>query len=412
VDSAGYRPRLIDPLISELLQELPALSILGPRASGKTTTALRHARTVIRLDQPREAGVFRADPDVALGGLHEPVLLDEWQEVPEVLGAVKRAVDADPRPGRFILTGSVHAELRVATWPGTGRIVDVPLTTLSVRERIGDPAARSFLDRMAEPDPALPNRIDGYDLGTYVDLALTGGFPEPVLRLTPQGRRRWFSAYVRQLTTRDVAHLAPGRDPQKLRRFLAVLAHSTAGIVGENTIYNAAGVNPRTAAAYERLLQDLYILDVIPAWSFYQLKRLASRPKRYLTDTALAAALMQVDQQGVLRDSGVLGRLIDTFVAAQLRAELAVSATDPTLYHLRDRDGREIDLLVEYSDGRIVCIEVKSGAAPTRDDARHLARFRDELSDRFVRGLVLHTGPGCIALGDRIHALPIAAIWT
>jgi Predicted ATPase (AAA+ superfamily) len=116
-----YRPRLIDPLINDLLASLPAVSLLGPRASGKTTTALQHARTVIRLDRPGTAAVFRADPDAALRGLAEPVLLDEWQEAPEVLGAVKRSVDTDPRPGRYILTGSVRAELDAATWPGTGR---------------------------------------------------------------------------------------------------------------------------------------------------------------------------------------------------------------------------------------------------------------------------------------------------
>src|SRR5690348_9964069 len=112
-----------------------------------------------------------------------------------------------------------------------------------------------------------------------------------------------------------------------------------------------------------------------------------------------------------MRDSGLLGRLIDTFVAQQLRAELAVCASDPTLYHLRDKDGREIDLIVEYSDGRVLGIEVKSSAAVSRHDGRHLARLRDELEDRFIRGLVLHTGPGCYPLGERIHALPIAAIW-
>jgi len=122
-----YKERAADRLIHELLLELPALLVVGPRATGKTTTASRHAATTIQLDRPGEAAAFRADPDAALRGLEEPVLLDEWQAAPEVLGAVKRAVDADPRPGRFLLTGSVRADLDAPTWPGTGRLVRVPL---------------------------------------------------------------------------------------------------------------------------------------------------------------------------------------------------------------------------------------------------------------------------------------------
>jgi len=122
-----YRKRLLDPLIGNLLAELPAVMLVGPRATGKTTTAARHASTIVRLDHPAESAAFRADPDSVLRGLAEPVLLDEWQAVPEVLGAVKRAVDADSRPGRYLLTGSVRADLEAATWPGTGRVVRVAM---------------------------------------------------------------------------------------------------------------------------------------------------------------------------------------------------------------------------------------------------------------------------------------------
>ena len=118
---SAYRPRLIDPLLAELLSELPALLVVGPRATGKTTTAARYAARVVRLDRADEAAAFRANPDAALRDLPEPVLLDEWQAVPEVLGAVKRAVDSDSSPGRYLLTGSVRADIETETWPGTGK---------------------------------------------------------------------------------------------------------------------------------------------------------------------------------------------------------------------------------------------------------------------------------------------------
>src|SRR2546423_12885004 len=132
--SIGYVPRLADLVLDRYISAFPALLITGPRATGKTTTALRHARTRIRLDLEAEGFAFRADPDSSLRSFPEPVLLDEWQAVPGVLGAVKRAVDEDPRPGRFILTGSVRADLEQETWPGTGRLVRVPMYGLTARE--------------------------------------------------------------------------------------------------------------------------------------------------------------------------------------------------------------------------------------------------------------------------------------
>lgn len=409
----AYLARIVDPLVAELLAEVPAVSLLGPRAAGKTTTALRHAASVVHLDEPGNATAFRTDPDAALRGLAEPVLLDEWQEAPEVLGAVKRSVDVDPRPGRYLLTGSVRAELEAQTWPGTGRVIHVRMTGLTARERFGDPAAEPFVDRIVRPGPLelrLPDRCP--DTRDYVDLALSGTFPEPALRLSARGRRRWFDSYVQQLLTRDAAIVDPRRDPERLRRFFESLALNTAGVVDAATLYQAAGINRKTADAYERLLLNMYVVDLVPAWFSNRLKRLVQVPKRYLIDAALAGAVVGADTDGVLRDPDLLGRLVDTFVAEQLRAELPVSENQPRLYHLRQEGGRrEIDILLEFSGHRVVGIEVKASTGPNRDSARHLAWLRDELGDRFVQGLVLHTGRNVYELGDRITAAPICSIW-
>lgn len=408
-----YLPRLVDPLVAELISEVPAVSLVGPRASGKTTTALRHAASVVHLDRPGEATVFRTDPDAALRGLTEPVLLDEWQDAPEVLGAVKRSVDADPRPGRYILTGSVRAELETHSWPGTGRVIHVRMTGLTARERFGDASDVPFIDRVARPGP-LELRLPAPcpDTRSYIDLALSGTFPEPALRLSARGRRRWFDSYVQQLLTRDVAAVEPRRDSERLRRFFEALALNTAGVVDAATLYRAAGINRKTADAYEHLLCNMFVLDIVPAWFSNRLKRLAQAPKRYLVDAALAGAVVGADTESVLRDPDLLGRLIDTFVAEQLRAELPVSDQRPRLYHLRQEGGRrEIDILIELAGHRIIAIEVKASTGPGRDAARHLAWLRDELGGRFVRGIVLHTGSHVYELGERITAAPICAIW-
>lgn len=409
-----YRRRMVDPLIAELVAGLPAVSLVGPRASGKTTTARRHARTVVRLDRPDDAAAFQANPDAALRTLDEPVLLDEWQEAPAVLGAVKRSVDADSRPGRYLLTGSVRAALDSQTWPGTGRVVHVPMTGLTVRERIGDADAEPFLDRVARSGATeLSVPAEPADARDYVELAAVGGFPEPALRLSPRLRGHWFDSYVDQLLTRDAQAVRSPRDPQRLGRFFEVLALNTAGVVDASTLYQAAGLDRRTADGYEALLGNLFVLDTVPAWFSNRLKRLTRLPKRYLVDPALAVSAIGADTDTVLRDPDLLGRLLDTFVTAQLRAELPVSALRPRLYHLRQEAGRhEVDILVELAAHRVIGIEIKASASPTSHDARHLVWLRDQLGDRFCHGLVLHTGRYLFPLAEKVTAAPISVLWS
>ena len=405
-----YRKRLIDPLLAKLLSELPAIMLVGPRATGKTTSAIRHAKSTVRLDRPAEAAAMRADADAALRGLREPILLDEWQAVPEVLGAVKRAVDVDGRPGRFLLTGSVRAALDAATWPGTGRVVRVAMYPLTVGERLARPV-RPLVDRVAAGEELFP-ATDTPDLRGYIDLALRGGFPEASLDLTERARAWWLEGYVDQLLTRDALTVDSGRDPARLRRYFEAYALNSAGLADHKTIYDAAGINRKTALAYERLLQNLMVVDHLPAWTSNRLKRLTRTPKRYLIDSSLLGGTFGVDTSAVLRDGDLLGRLLDTFVTAQLRAEATVAETRPRLYHARQEQGRhEIDVVVELGGQRVVAIEIKSSSAPTMGDARHLQWFRDQLADRFIGGVVLHTGPGSYPLDDGIFAVPISTLW-
>lgn len=406
-----YRERAADALIRELLQELPALLIVGPRAAGKTTTASRQAATVISLDRPAEAMAFHADPDAALRGLAEPVLLDEWQAVPEILGAVKRAVDYDPRPGRYLLTGSVRADLESATWPGTGRLVRVSLFGMTVAEQQGRLTTTPLVDRLARGD-AFVVPPESPDLRGYVDLALQSGFPEAALSLSARTRSRWLESYVDQLLTRDAIHIDGPRDPAKLRRYFEAYALNSAGVVDDKTLFEAAGLNRKTAAAYEQLLINLMVIERVQPWMSNRLKRLVRSPKRYLIDPALLAGILGVDSGAVMRDGDLLGRLLDTFVAAQLRSELSLAHSRPRLYHLRQEQGRhEIDLLAELSARNVVAIEVKADAAPRRDAAKHLAWLRDRLGPRFLGGALLHTGPRVYKLEDRIVAAPISTLW-
>jgi len=413
--ASTYRPRLIEPVLDELAAELSALMVVGPRAVGKTTTLERRAATTIRLDVAAQAAAFEADPDAALRGLAEPVLLDEWQTVPGVLGAVARSVGADPRPGRFFLTGSALPEKEAAPWPGTGRLQRLAMFPMTVAEQRRSLGTETFLDKLI--DGTLTSPADPLDLRDYVDVALNGGFPRPALTLRGAvTRASWFDSYIHDLLTHDVGQIEASRtkprDPQLLRRYFEAYALNSAGVCDHKTIYDAAQLRKETAGDYEALLSRLFVIEQVPAWTSNRLKRLTLQPKRYVVDPALLAYLLRIDAQGVVRDGDLLGRVLDTFVVSQLRPEIAVSSHRPRLYHLRTKEGRqEVDLLAEFGGDRVIGIEIKASAAPDADAARHLAWLRDELDDRFLAGVVLHTGPRVYPLGEKIIAAPISTLW-
>ena len=383
---------------------------------GKTTTALRYASSALRLDRPAERGFVLDDPDVAIAEGPFPLLIDEWQHAPEVLVAVKRAVDAGLKPpGRYIITGSARNDLHVGQWPLTGRILDTRLWPLTGRERFGDASAPSLFDRWDTEErftvPADPPNILG-----YLDIALDGGFPGAIAASAAGARDDWMRAYVDVAATRDLGEFSSGngrrRSPETLRRYLTACALYTSGVVPDSTLAQSAGVDRRTASGYHEIMIVLRLVADVPAWHSNRLKRLTSMPKRCMTDAGLAAWLMGVDREALKRDTDARGRIVETYVIAQIRAEAEASSGRVHMCHLRTQGGqREIDLVVEFGR-QVAAFEVKTSSAPSPRDARHIAWLRDQLpAERFAGGVVFHAGPHRYRLGEGIEAVPIAGLW-
>ncbi len=409
----SYLPRLVDSLISDLLTEVPAVLLAGPRASGKTTTGRRQTVSQARLDRPSESAAARLDPDVFLANAQEPLLIDEWQQVPEIMGALKRAIDDGVGNHRFVVTGSSQADLGPGGWPATGRLVRVPLWGLTMREQRKAAESASIVDVLFSGNPmaaSLPSDLP--DLRGYVEIALRSGFPEIALTLSESVRRRRLASYVDEIVRRDSGLAQDRKDPRLMRRYLEALAANTAGIVEHKTLFDAAQITRVSAVSYDSLLEMLYISEQVPAWRTNRLQRLIHAPKRYLVDPALMGPLLDIDVRSTLRDADLVGRVVDTLVVSQLRPELAVARNRVTFSHLRSSGGRhEVDLILSAPRNGVVAVEVKASSAPNLNDAKHLLWLRDELGPEFICGVVFHTGTRKFTMSDRIVALPVCSIW-
>jgi len=413
--TVDYLPRLADAPLAQLFADLPAVSLVGPRACGKTTTASRLVSNIVHFDRTGVAQAFRDDADAALRAVGEPVVLDEWQYAPEVLGAVKRALDSGSGAGRFLMTASVSAQLEEDQWPATGRVTEFRMVPMTVAElngsRSGTMAVDRFLLGTAEALQPATSPTDAPDIAGYLDLALRSGFPQAAI--TPKrSRAAWLRGYRDQIVARDSQLTKEGIDPARFGQFLEAVAMHSATVTSTQTLSDLAQISRTTSNQYERLLTRLHLLVAVPAWSSRRVQRLVKAPKRFLADAGLTAAVLDMTEEDLLFDATIKGRILETFVAAQLMAEVPFATSRPRLFHFRDANGRrEIDLLLQYPRGRVVAVEVKAASTVSVSDAAHMRWLRDALGEAFVCGVVLYTGAFTRELDDRIFAAPISTLW-
>lgn len=424
----GYQQRIIDGELDELLGPLSALALEGPKGVGKTATAERRARTVVRLDDLAQQEIARAEPVRVLDG-DGPVLLDEWQRAPAVWDAVRRAVDDGTPPGPFLLTGSAvpdEGEGAPERHSGAARIDVLRMRPMTLPERLQSKPTVSLASLLAGDRPPITG-TSAVRLADYTEEIVRSGFPA-IRRLRGRALRTRLQGYINRVIDRDFKDELGGtvRRPDTLRRWMAAYAAATATTTSFEKVRDAATHNDTTPAkttvlAYHDALMRLFLLDPVAGWtpSASHLKRLTQSAKHHLSDPALAVALLGLTEQKLLagkggldaipRDGAFLGALFESLTTLSVR--VFAQAAEADVFHLRTQDGRrEVDLIIEGRAGEVVAIEVKLSATVDDDDVKHLRWLGETIGDRLEEAVIITTGTHAYRRKDGVCVVPLALL--
>jgi hypothetical protein len=405
--------RNLTPRLLQALRRAPAVHLAGARQCGKSTLVRalaegRHRASYRSLDDLGLLSLARSDPSGFVAGLPTPVVLDEIQRCPELLLPIKAAIDADRRPGRYLLTGSTSIDVVPAVAEAlVGRVELFALHPFSQGELEG--RIDGFVDALfGDAAPPADDTLAG-DAGLAQRIS-RGGFPEVQLRRTAEDRAQWFEDYLGLLLAREVSDLARIEGLRQLPDLARLIAARTAALANDAELSRTAGMPQTTLRRYEVLLEAVYLLARVPAWSSNRGKRLARSPKLFLQDPGLTAHLR--GELGGVPVRPPSGPLLEAFVRAELEKQLGWSRVRARLHHFRTHAGAEVDFVLEDAAGRCAGVEVKSAASVRAEDFDGLKRLQELAGEAFVRGVVLHPGRIPLPFGPRLHALPIQALWT
>ncbi len=418
-----YAPRIVDTELDELLTQAAAVAIEGAKGVGKTATAIRRAATVVALDDPVQRDIAAADIGAVIRR-PPPVLLDEWQRLPALWDAVRRAVDADDRGGQFLLTGST-ALATPPTHSGAGRILRVRMLPLSLVERGVEVPTVSLRTLLSGARHSLGGTTS-VQLADYAEEIVASGFPA-IRRRTGRTRAAQLDGYLARIVDQDFAEAGHSvRRPAQLTHWLRAYAAATSTVAALETIRDAATGDraekpaKTSSEVYRDVLTRLWVLDALPAWlpTHNVIAELTHAPKHHLVDPALAARLLGATRDAMLRgiatsargpSGGLLGALFESLVTQSIR--VYAQSAESSVHHLRTARGRqEVDLIVRAPDHRIVAIEVKLSATVNDDDVKHLHWLRRELGDELADAIVVTTGPAAYRRADGIGIVPAALL--
>lgn len=405
-------PRFAEPALAAALADAPVVLIHGPRQCGKTTLARvigeSQGYAYFNFDDAVALGAATADPVGFIADLPERTVLDEVQRVPSLFTAIKAAVDRGRRPGRFLLTGSANVLLlpRVAD-SLAGRMEILRLHPLAQCELAGCPPG--FLSALFEGRfrARTYGRL-GKELAVRI---VAGGYPAALARSTPRRSAAWYRNYIETLVQRDVRDFARISSLDALPRLLALAAGQTACLLNVSDLAAPFQLSRPTIKDYVTLLERVFLLEQLPPWHSNRLSRLIKTPKLHLGDTGVACALLGLDTESLQQDRAALGHLLETFVFQELRREASFCDDDIRFHHFRDKDGAEVDLVLERAGRALAGVEVKASATVTASDFRGLRKLREAAGDRFAAGVVLYDGEASVGFGEGLFAVPIRALW-
>jgi hypothetical protein len=398
--------------IREALTDTRVVLVNGARQSGKSTLIRHVARGEAAewrdLDAPLVRQAALADPTgfVDFPGM---MVIDEIQRAPGLLLPIKVRVDAEPRPGQFLLSGSARV-LGLRGLPDTlpGRMETIELWPFSQGEI--DSRPDRFIDAVFAAGPDLRHE-SGVSRPEYADRIVRGGFPEAVARENPKRRQRFHDSYVADLVARDVMQLAEIERTAQMRALIRLLAARNAQLLVASEVGNDASLPRTTTLRYISLLEEVFLIRQVPAWSGSIASRTSKTPKVAFTDSGIAANVIGADARSLVRPGGAFGPLLEGFVLMELARQLTWSQTRAELFHYRTKDMVEVDAVLENRQGQVVGIEVKAASTVGPDDFRGLRHLASRLGDDFIAGIVLYTGQQTLPFGPKLRAMPVASLW-
>lgn len=408
--------RALSPRVREALSDTPVVLVAGPRQAGKTTLVrglcAEQGRTYLTLDDPDLLLAARQDPKGLLAA--EWLAIDEIQRAPGLLPAIKQSVDQDRRPGRFLLTGSADLmTLPTVTESLAGRMETLPLLPFAQCELAGDSGNTLhwldavFAQRM--PQPVAPQGA-AWVPGHWQERVLVGGYPEMLARASARGRQRWVAQYVDALIQRDVRDIAAIEKIDVLPRLLNAIAQVSGQLCNYTALGGQLGIDKKTTAAYLAVFEQMFLLQRVQPWYGNALARLVKTPKIQFLDSGLLAALRGINETTLRADRTAYGALLECFVYAEL---LKISAWSDERYRFtffRDKDGHEVDIVVEDSAGRVVGVEVKAARSVQAADFRGLRKLAALAGEHFLAGIVLYDGEYTLSVGEGMWAMPLSTL--
>jgi len=407
----SFFSRWIEPRITEALLDTPVVLLAGPRQAGKTTLVRQIAEQqglrYLTLDDALTLLSAREDPVGMIRSLDRAVI-DEIQRAPQLLLAIKKSVDEDRRPGRFLLTGSANLmALPTVADSLAGRMETLSLLPLSQSEIESNSANwidRAFTGQLLQVDkPALGSEL--------TERVLRGGYPEAISRSSPRRRVAWARQYIDAIIQRDVRDVAGIDKLDQLPRFLRALAQTAGQMCNYTKLAGQVGLDSKTAARYISVFEQMYLLKRVDVWARNRLNRVVKTPKLQFLDSGLLAALLGLNTEELNQDRMRLGSLLESFVFSELLKHISTANDDYRLMYYRDADKFEVDVVIENTAGQIIGVEVKAAASIKEADLRGLKKLASLAGDQFKMGVLLYDGTETMPLNQGIWAVPLSTLW-